>query len=143
MLRGLFAALFALGCSANSTADLDETEDNFTCSGDECVGTYFIDYAWVSGDCGDIPDQLSRFDGASGGDACVEDAPPIVRNDGCTIEIAETCAFEDGASVTGLLVQSQRDEQCDALSGTMTIRAYGTDGAPVCSGTYRFTAIRG
>jgi hypothetical protein len=133
------AALIAtglLGCGGGE-------DDEISCSASDRSGAYLISYVERDGDCGDIPDNVGRFDGSGGvPDNCELDAPDAVSSDSCTLERSLTCV-QDGFAVSAIGSTTQETDDGSRITGilTMTIRD-AASGELVCISTYEQTAVR-
>jgi len=122
----------------------DDGEAALECSRGDRWGTYLLEYSERSGDCGPLPDALSRLDDEDAmGDGCELDAPDRWSADSCRLERAYTCE-DPGIGVTGtfVAVTEQRDGSGARLTGLLTVRLRDADGRVLCSGTYDVTATR-
>lgn len=125
MIRYLAVILSLSACSGS-----DPTE----CDPNDRIGTYLVEYTTISGNCGDIPSQLLRFDpGAQPDPSCALIAPTIISDRGCTLQTKALCAGELDATVTGV---STANADASKITGTATIQ---TDS---CIGTYKLKYTR-
>lgn len=124
----------------------DDGEAALECSRSDRGGTYLLEYSERSGDCGPLPDALSRLDDAEAvGEGCRLDAPDRWSADSCRLERAYTCeepGVGPGVTSSSVAVTEQRDGSGDRLTGLLTIRLRDADGRVLCSGTYDVTATR-
>lgn len=112
------------------------------------TGTYLLSFEAISGNCVSPPARLTRIDGLSGGgeggaggSECVETAPDRISDNGCTLELAETCTTDSQVQDYVTIIQQDTVEG-DRLSGTMSVDVEDTAGNSVCAGTFRVSFVR-
>lgn len=124
-----------LGCGSDDKA-------GFECSRGDREGMYFFQYDTVSGDCGDMPDQVGVIGGSDDGtcDVLSEDW----SDDNCNLDRSVICELtSEDATMRIDGTTTQEDESGDVITGllTITFRDLYTN-AYICSGTYRMVAER-
>lgn len=134
----------ALLCTVACDGDADEQPSS--CDPAARVGTYFATFDVISGDCGDQASGLIRV----GGDANAASGCRLIAQDrwsdgNCTLERSMQCPFDEferGATIETIAITTQRDEDGDRMTGTMTMTVWEASGQAVCLGTYRMVAER-
>lgn len=98
-------------------------------------GTYLQVAKERSGDCGPLPDQVTRLDGELPAE-CTLDAPDEISADQCKVSRSWTCAIASPpGSVQAVGVSTERDAGA-RLTGIITMTIRDGAGDYVCSGTY-------
>lgn len=120
-------------------------DEPITCSKSERTGIYLLTYTVLSGDCGDVPDELGRFkdgiaESTGDGAECVFEAKSW-KNENCTLESRSVCLDGD-RKVTWDWTTEQVEDDGSSFAGTASAKATTTAGQALCSGTYRVRATR-
>lgn len=133
--------ILATACGGSDGGDPAEA---VTCEKTDRSGTYWAEFETLSGTCPDQSAGLIRLD-ADAGAACVLASPETWSDAECTLETEFSCPFDElepGATVRTVAITTQQDSAGDEIVGTMTMTVLGSDGAIVCSGSFRMTAAR-
>lgn len=127
------AFTFASGCG-------DEDSAPSSCDPSAAVGTYWIDWTTIAGNCGDISPGLI-FVSSTPTVTCMLLEPDRTSENGCKNEAHFRCAYEDGSEGEFVSVLRMLDSNGDALSGTVTVLMESAFGN-TCNGSYRVTYVR-
>lgn len=138
MIRhSLALALLLLGCSSSAVTP--------TCKpGADNSGTYWVEFATLSGTCPDQDSGLVRLD--DGGDipaGCFDIDAPVSSADGCTLELHRACDTPGipGGQTEFTSVITQQDSAGDTFAGTLTM--FIRDGSgELCHGSFRVSYVR-
>jgi hypothetical protein len=134
------AFLAAWLCVACSGSDGESNPKPPTsCDPSDRMGTYFVTFTTISGNCGPQDSALVSLDAASvQSERCSIISENVSEND-CKVERHFTCPYDDleqGAWIEFVGVSRQQTQDGSVITGTMTMRLRDRFDALVCSGTY-------
>ncbi len=140
-MRAAIAALACLACSANDTAGPPEPGE-FSCDPADAIGTFLLSWELMDGDCTTPRDTLSTgglFEVPAG---CTRDRPDQATERGCKVEQAVTCTYDDGSTVSSVLVANQHDPDGRLFTGLMSLDPRDPAGNLICRAVYAVRAER-
>jgi hypothetical protein len=103
------------------------------------MGTYFVTFTTISGNCGPQDSALVSLDPASVQTGMCSTISETISENDCKVERHFTCPYDDfeqGASIEFVGVTRQQTQDGSVITGTMTMRLRDGFDALVCSGTY-------
>lgn len=123
MKRLTMLCLALIGCAGE-----DEVDAPTECDRDDRRGTYLVEFDERDGNCGPVPDQVSRIDGdnPAGSAECVLTEEDRWSRNNCRLERSYICALNgytyeyigftdsnaDGSELTGLMEVTVDDGLC-------------------------------
>lgn len=137
LAAGLIACSSGSKSDPSSTSDADRTGD--------CVGrsgSYFVHYAYQSGNCGTVADSVIVLDETAASAVNSECANATSTSaDNCDVTMDVTCANSTSSQLTqrGKISWSENGENG---SGTIEAILIDDDGAQMCDGIYTISYSR-
>lgn len=120
----VIATGLAVGCASKASSAPAPT----TCNRADRHGSYYVEVATLSGNCGAVASFLTDLDAPSADPSCVTTFSKFSEND-CKLDAQVKCTTVRGAATT-TWSSTQETQGGDVLQAVMTLQT------PDCVGTY-------